>query len=150
MSLDVYLTQPGQKRPAGPAKIFIRENGGNVELTPEEWSRRYPGIEPVTVEQQNDSPQVYSANITHNLGAMAREAGVYEALWRPDECGLSKAGQLIVPLESGLVNLRAEPEHYRRFNPENGWGTYEGLVRFVDLYLEACRKYPEADVWVCR
>jgi hypothetical protein len=27
--------------------------------------------------------EMYSANITHNLGDMASEAGIYEALWRP-------------------------------------------------------------------
>ena len=27
--------------------------------------------------------EVYGANITHNLGKMAAEAGIYEALWRP-------------------------------------------------------------------
>ena len=26
---------------------------------------------------------MYNANITHNLGKMAEEAGIYEALWRP-------------------------------------------------------------------
>jgi len=36
---------------------------------------------------------VYSANITHNLGAMAKEVDVgegrtlYDILWRPDEYG---------------------------------------------------------------
>ena len=31
--------------------------------------------------------EVFSANITHNLGAMAKEAGIYMHLWRPDELG---------------------------------------------------------------
>ena len=39
----------------------------------------------------------YSSNITHNLGAMAREAGIYEACWRPEEIGITKAAQLIEP-----------------------------------------------------
>lgn len=30
-----------------------------------------------------DDEQAYWANITHNLGKMADEAGIYEALWRP-------------------------------------------------------------------
>ena len=29
--------------------------------------------------------EVYSANITHNLGGMAREGGIYQACWRPEE-----------------------------------------------------------------
>ena len=27
---------------------------------------------------------VFDANITHNLGKMAGEAGIYEALWHPE------------------------------------------------------------------
>ncbi len=30
-------------------------------------------------------PTLYWRNITHNLGRMAVEAGIYEALWRPEE-----------------------------------------------------------------
>jgi len=41
---------------------------------------------------------VYDANITHNLGEMADEAGVYKHLWRPEEIGLTKAAELIEPL----------------------------------------------------
>ena len=41
----------------------------------------------------------YSANITHNLGKMAEEAGIYKHLWRPEEIGITKAW-------SGL-NIRA-------------------------------------------
>lgn len=93
---------------------------------------------------------IYSANITHNLNKMAREAGIYEALWRPDEIGITKAHQLIAPLTDGLARLRAEPDKYRAFNPPNGWGSYEGLVRFVEDYLNACGMEPDADVRVWR
>ena len=34
-----------------------------------------------TLEPQRES--LYSSNITHNLGKMANEDGIYEALWRP-------------------------------------------------------------------
>ena len=149
MSLDVYLSVDHPVVQSGSG-IFVRENGSTVEISREEWNRRHPDRDPVAVCAPTESSEVYSANITHNLGKMAREAGVYEALWRPDECGISKASQLVEPLESGLVKLRAEPEHYRRFNPENGWGDYEGLVSFVDRYLSACREYPDADVRVWR
>lgn len=90
--------------------------------------------------------EVYSANITHNLGNMAREAGIYECLWRPEEIGISKAEQLIKPLEEGLALLKRKPEHFARFNAPNGWGMYEHFVPFVEKYLEACRENPGADV----
>jgi len=94
--------------------------------------------------------EVYSDNITHNLGAMAKQAGLYEVLWRPEEIGFTVAHQLIPALEEGLAELRAHPELYELLNPANGWGNYVGLVTFVRDYLDACKCNPDAKVEVCR
>ena len=94
--------------------------------------------------------EIYSDNITHNLNKMAAEAGVYEALWRPDEHGYTHARDIIPILEEGLAKLRANPEHYEQFNPANGWGSYVGLVAFVRDYLNACKENPDATVEVSR
>lgn len=94
--------------------------------------------------------EIYSQNITHNLTEMADAAGIYKCLWRPEEVGITKAHQLIEPLEHGLRELIANPEKYKAYNPENGWGSYGGFVRFVTEYLAACKKHPEADVEVSR
>lgn len=81
---------------------------------------------------------------------MASEAGIYEALWRPEERGITKAKQLIPILGLGLKKLKADPARYKQFNSPNGWGLYEHFVPFVDEYLEACRKHPEAEARVSR
>jgi len=94
--------------------------------------------------------EVYSRNITHNLNKMAMEAGIYQALWRPEEIGITRAEQLIEPLSVGLEKLKSDPEHYRTFNAPNGWGKYEHLVNFVESYLEACKTDPDAEVSVWR
>jgi hypothetical protein len=94
--------------------------------------------------------EVYSRNITHNLNKMAMEAGIYEALWRPEEIGIVRADQLIEPLTVGLDKLKADPEHYQKFNAPNGWGMYEHFVPFVEDYLEACKENPDAEVNVSR
>lgn len=94
--------------------------------------------------------EVYWRNITHNLNTMAKEVGIYEALWRPEEINISKAGELIVPLTNGLEMLKGNPDFFKQFNPPNGWGSYEGLVDFVETYLEACKANPDADVEVSR
>lgn len=93
---------------------------------------------------------LYSANITHNLGEMADKAGIYYALWRPEEKGWKTAGDIIPVLEKGLQELRAKPEYFEEFNAENGWGLYEHFVPFVQDYLDACRKYPSAEIEVSR
>lgn len=143
MSLDVYIAG----KPFTGSGIFVRRNGSTVELTREQWDSEYPGQEPCGAVMDRNS---YSANITHNLGKMAGEAGLYELLWRPDEIGITKAEQLILPLVSGLKRLQAEPDRFRAFNPANGWGDYEGLVKFVQNYLLACIANPDGEVSVSR
>lgn len=93
---------------------------------------------------------VYWSNITHNLGEMAEEAGIYNALWRPDEIGITQAAQLIEPLQAGLSLLKSDPVRFKKFNASNGWGTYEHFVPFVEKYLEACQDNPDAEVSVSR
>jgi hypothetical protein len=94
--------------------------------------------------------EVYSRNITHNLNKMAMEAGMYEALWRPDEINVTTAEQLVPLLETGLETLRSDPDRFKKFNPENRWGSYESLVNFVEDYLQACKENPDAEVRACR
>ncbi len=93
---------------------------------------------------------IYSENITHNLNTMADKAGIYKHLWRPEEIGITTAEQLIEPLRAGLKELRAKPEYFKQFNPENGWGTYEGLCSFVENYLNECVENPDATIEVSR
>lgn len=93
---------------------------------------------------------LYSANITHNLGKMAQAAGIYEYLWSPDAVGAWKAEDLIEPLAEGLAKLKADPEHFKQFNSPNGWGMYEHFVPFVEKYLAACRKFPDASISISK
>lgn len=120
MSLDVYLTR----------KKWISYDAGK------------------TLTEEDET--VYDANITHNLGKMADEAGIYEALWRPDEIGKSKASEIVELLEKGLADLKKRPEHFEKFNSPNGWGMYEHFVHFVEKYLEACKQYPDAIIEVSK
>jgi hypothetical protein len=97
-----------------------------------------------------DGVEVFEANITHNLGRMADEAGIYEALWGPQEIGITKAAQLIEPLRAGLHRMVDESDRFRGFDAENGWGTYDDFLPWIVRYLAACQNYPEADVKVSR
>jgi len=152
MSLDVYLSMENVSLKSSGSGIFIREDGQTKEITREEWDRRFPDREPVVVKLEDGiaENEVYTANITHNLGRMAKEAGIYQHLWRPEEIGVQKANDLIEPLKDGLALLQSDPERFKAFNPSNGWGDYEGLLRFVGGYLTACCWFPEADINVWR
>lgn len=95
--------------------------------------------------------EVYEANITHNLAAMAKEAGIYYHLWRPDEVGIKRAGELISPLELGVQAIRNNPEKYKALNPLlNGWGSYEQFIPWIENYIKACKKNPNAIIEISR
>ena len=148
MSLDVTLRGENPFGHITGPQIYIREDGQSKRLSREEWDKRFPGREPVTIETREG--ELYSANITHNLTTMADQAGVYQALWRPEEINATKARDLIEPLTKGLELLRNDPDLFKRFNPPNGWGTYEGLVDFVEGYLLACTAFPSAEIEISR
>jgi hypothetical protein len=94
--------------------------------------------------------EVYNANITHNLGKMAKEAGIYYYLWRPDEIEVTKAEQLIEPLKIGLLLMRKYPERFKEFDDAAGWGTYDQFVPWIEQYLKACKENPDAEISVSR
>ena len=61
-------------------------------------------------------------NITHNLGKMAAEAGIYGCLWRPEEQDppITTAAQCVPFLQTGLAALRARPDDFRLMSAANG------------------------------
>lgn len=150
MSLDVYLKLPGAKESSNGSGIFIREDGQTKEISRAEWNEKFPNYEPISVTNQDEDDYVYEANITHNLSIMADDAGLHRYLWRPDENEITHASQLIEPLEVGLALLKSDPKRFKKFNPPNGWGDYDGLVRFTEDYLNACKEYPRAEVYTSR
>ena len=114
--------------------------------------------------------QVFSTNITHNLREMANEAGLYEAIWHPYKLHKDyfnsdkkewdyaitfkanhkiKARTIIPYLKKGLKKLKKDPKKYAAFDSANGWGYYEGLVSFVEKYLEACEEYRSSIILTC-
>jgi len=116
-----------------------------------------------------EEEEVFSTNITHNLGRMATEAGIYEALWRPyqlktnwidtedykvedefDRNNSVYANEVIKVLEKGLEKLKAKPKYFQKFDSSNGWGLYVHFVPFVEKVLNACKKYPDARIEISR
>lgn len=95
-------------------------------------------------------PNAFWINITHNLGKMANEAGIYECLWRPDEHKYVTASDIIEKLKFGLSDLIARPDHFKQFNPDNNWGNYSNLVESVARILVHCQNNPQAIIRVYR
>jgi len=137
----------------------------DVSIYKKKWTSYDEGK---TLEREDEL--LYDANITHNLGEMASEAGIYEALWRPhrlrngydipeddhkaewefeDSCEI-KTTDIIDIIERGLADLKARPEYFKQFDSPNGWGLYKNFVPFVEKYLEALKMYPDGVVKVDR
>lgn len=148
MSLDVWLTvdEPIRKQGTG---VFVREGGKTIELTQEQVAAKFPNSVPAPL-QEFETTEVYENNITHNLGKMAQAADIYTALWRPDEQGWTTAKDITGVLERGLKRLKKDPAGFKKLDPENGWGSYDGLVDFVEEYLTACKKWPDAKIGISR
>jgi hypothetical protein len=163
MSLDVYLDLPivdkwtDEEADAVVSRLDIFDVR-NLLKAVRQHSRAIPEVfQEEVLEQANRiglvgprKRSVYSANITHNLNKMADAASIYMHLWRPEEIGITKAAQLVIPLREGITRLNAEPVKFRQYNAPNGWGLYEHFVPFVEQYLAACEKNPDADVSVSR
>lgn len=101
--------------------------------------------------------EVYTSNITHNLSKMAEQVVVWpsnltlrDVLWYPREKGLYYARDISELLDEAFNILLAEPDRFKTYNPENGWGNYENLVSFVYNYRNACWDYPEAEIGVSK
>lgn len=170
MGLSVYLTA---EKPitVSSTGIFVREGGRSRELSLTEAKERYPD-EDIKVHTY-ETNKLFSDNITHNLTEMAKEAGLYDVLWRPyrlswdwedfsqgeyedyteldyeNEQSIT-AYDLINTLALGLSNLIKGKDKLLKYNPENDWGSYETLLNFTKSYLMACIENPDAKVEVYR
>jgi hypothetical protein len=140
MSLDVYLTTPRAETPRAKLAVDMLVKNGFEDFAYE-------------IEARHDTrtyDTLYEANYTHNCGEMAELAGIYSAVWRPEENGITKASQLIPVLKAGIEEMESNPAKYEAKNPENGWGSYRTFLPWLRRYLCACQDFPDSDVSVSR
>lgn len=106
----------------------------------------------LTMDFDAGGPAPYHAtladlNITHNVIPMWRLAGVVDALY---ESHGTLAGEHLDVLQAGVLRMKTDPAAYRGLNPANGWGNYEGALRFLEEWLAACEAHPKATIGVSR
>ena len=104
----------------------------------------------LTAETPLGDVELFTANVTHNLMTMAEAAGLYRWIWYPEQKGVKIASDLIIPLTAGLQRLKADPGTFQKYNPSNGWGSYERFIPWIENYLRACYASPGARVTVSR
>lgn len=84
-------------------------------------------------------------NYTSNVSGMWREAGADLAAFdgRP-------VWECLPLLKLALTNLRSDPAKYRAMDPVDGWGSYDGVMPFLERLHEAMLAAPKATVRVSR
>ena len=99
--------------------------------------------------------------ITHNLNTIVSELGLlanqpyYEIIWRPDELFDLKNGEVPVALVYKILptlirDLIKFEDRLTDYLPSNGWGTFDGLIRFLCDYLKECRLHKDKYIYCCR
>lgn len=106
------------------------------------------------------SYDIYLNIFTGNGEAMVAEVGNYTSnvskMWN-DAMGIplseldgKMAEDAIWYLEKGIFNMTNEPEHFKAMNPKNGWGDYNGALKYLEKFLEICREHPLTKVEISR
>lgn len=94
------------------------------------YSQGEPFKETCTCERCGNAHEVvnqnrrclYSSNVTHNLGAMALEAGIYLALWRPEEMMDPDGAKVVIGMEDAAHALAdAAPQGMTDENKVEYW-----------------------------
>lgn len=84
---------------------------------------------------------IYEANITYNLAPM-----YYKAIDK--DLGLKKLKSMNCEKALPIINKAIDDmvknkQEYEKLNPENGWGTYEGLLKTFREIREVCEDNPD-------
>lgn len=96
-----------------------------------------------------ESVRVEAFNYTSNM------AGAWDASGIPlrDMDGMAVA-EAIPILRAGIANIEADieadPEAYRKFEPDNGWGNVERMLNWLRRILALCEQWPEGKLDVSR
>jgi len=83
-----------------------------------------------------------SMNVLGTLKPMWTAAGVYDALYNSH--GL-ECGQFISTLEAGLADMKYNAPKY--VDLAGNYSNYRFAIKFLDSWIEDCKKYPKAQIY---
>lgn len=105
----------------------------------------------------------FNSNITHNMTKMAMNIPIditldgvsyvgtlYDFVWRPEENDVCNTNKLKDILSIGISYMIQNRLDLLRYNPENGWGSYDGFLHWLINYKEACEDNPDCEIEVSR
>ena len=146
MSLDVYINYKEKKQ----ANYFLDHPYIYDDLTEGDKSAFH--------EEEH-----WSANITHNLGNMANHIPVwlgngvkttlYYICWRPEEIRPAikvNTDTILAGLIQGINYMLLYRKELLQYESPNGWGTYNGFMKFLLNYKQACEDNTDCEIEVSR
>lgn len=101
------------------------------------------GPEPATVAELGN----YTSNVSPMWAKALAAAG--EDIRLSDTEG-RLAADVLPLLIAAVSHMRENPDEYRAMNPPNGWGDYEGALRYLVGVAKACELHPKTTLhwWV--
>ena len=83
--------------------------------------------------------KIYIGNYTYNVNPMYAKAmgiiGLNEFLQN------QRCSEVIPTLKEGIRNMELYPKVYKKMNPKNGWGDYDGALQFLKDILLNCKTH---------
>jgi len=112
-------------------------------------------------DKDDNEIETESLRITHNLSTLVDKCGrlsgtpYYKIIWRPDELydvqnGNVSVSVILDDLLKLLNDLLENEIVLKQYLPDNGFGTYEGLIKFVCKYIYLCYQNKDAYIYCCR
>ena len=95
-------------------------------------------------KQSADVEVIEVGNYTYNVSKMYIEA-IGKTLGEFHEMQSLDA---VETLRSGVVEMISNPDKYRAMNPVNGYGNYEGALKYLQTFLHECEKNPNSIIEV--
>lgn len=105
----------------------------------------------------------WDSNITSNMTEMADHIPVtfhvgdeeysndlYSVVWRPDEHGIANTTIIGEALGDGIAYMVRHRKELERFNPSNGWGSYDSFLLWLIAYKLQCDENPDCEIEVWR
>lgn len=88
-------------------------------------------------------------NITHNLGAMFRAAGIdWHDYYAADGNGGRLASEMLPEAVLAYFRLKNEPEDFKHLDAPNGWGVVANAIDFLERLIRDLAKHPDGVVEV--
>lgn len=90
--------------------------------------------------------EIYEANVTYNLADMYyRCIDMDEGYRKLDGMTCEEALPII---NNAIDDMVKYADEYKKLNPKNGWGSYDGLLEQLQEMRNCCEKNPDGVIYV--